>query len=332
MKQDNIQRNMNIDALKGFAIILVVIGHIIQFNVLPNDYDQNIIFRYIYAFHMPLFMFISGYLSYNKNRNNDLKWILKKAKQLLIPFFLWILLDYIIKFQFNNMSFFERISNIIINPDNGLWFLLVLFWNCLVLYLVSLNMKNHTIIYIITIIFIFLQPINIIGIGLLKWYIVFFASGYFFSQNKEKLLKYLKKSFIICLILFSITVVFWQRNGESLFLPYIRQLFITSNVDLRILSMINIIYRYIVSFTGIILFFSLFHLFNFSKIKQFLSIFGKYTMQIYILHFYFLQLIVTKYVFMNAILTFLICLIFPIIIFKIVKKNKIIGHLLFGTS
>lgn len=230
------------------------------------------------------------------------------------------------------MSFFERLSNTIINPDNGLWFLLVLFWNCLVLYLASLNMKNHKIIYVMVIIFIILQPINTIGIGSLKWYIVFFASGYFFSQNKEKSLKHIKKLFIIVLILFIITVVFWQKNGEYLFLPYIRQLFVTYNVDLKIIPMINMIYRYIVPFTGIILFFSLFHLFDFSKIKQFLSILGKYTMQIYILHFYFLQLIVTKYVFVNAILTFLICLIFPIIIFKIVKRNRIIGQLLFGTS
>ena len=42
-----------IDIAKGIGIILVVIGHISQIEVL-NDI--------IYSFHMPLFFIISGYL------------------------------------------------------------------------------------------------------------------------------------------------------------------------------------------------------------------------------------------------------------------------------
>lgn len=45
-----------IDNLRGLLIILVVLGHCIQ--NLDLDFDHNIVFRYIYSFHMPLFMFI----------------------------------------------------------------------------------------------------------------------------------------------------------------------------------------------------------------------------------------------------------------------------------
>ena len=55
-----------IDYLKFFAIVCVVIGHIIQYN--DNNFDNNHLFRYIYSFHMPLFMMISGYISIFSNK------------------------------------------------------------------------------------------------------------------------------------------------------------------------------------------------------------------------------------------------------------------------
>ncbi len=44
-----------IDRLKGLAIILVVMGHIFGFSQ-PEDGINT----FIYTFHMPLFMFLSG--------------------------------------------------------------------------------------------------------------------------------------------------------------------------------------------------------------------------------------------------------------------------------
>lgn len=55
------QRVEYIDAMRGFAIILVIIGHLIQ-TYYCNVYS-NAIFRVIYSFHMPLFFFISGCVS-----------------------------------------------------------------------------------------------------------------------------------------------------------------------------------------------------------------------------------------------------------------------------
>lgn len=48
------QRLHYVDNLKGFLILLVVLGHCIQNTKI--DFDHNIVFRYIYSFHMPLFM------------------------------------------------------------------------------------------------------------------------------------------------------------------------------------------------------------------------------------------------------------------------------------
>lgn len=58
-----IKRNKKVDELRGLLMILVVIGHIIQFVTYPETFDDNIVFRIIYSFHMPLFMLLSGYVS-----------------------------------------------------------------------------------------------------------------------------------------------------------------------------------------------------------------------------------------------------------------------------
>lgn len=55
------ERIQYIDAMRGFAILLVVIGHLIQYNF--EDAFHNDIFNIIYSFHMPLFFFISGCVS-----------------------------------------------------------------------------------------------------------------------------------------------------------------------------------------------------------------------------------------------------------------------------
>lgn len=53
------KRFQYVDRLKGFAILLVVMGHMYQFPMHPND---TFIYKVIQSFHMPLFLFLSGYV------------------------------------------------------------------------------------------------------------------------------------------------------------------------------------------------------------------------------------------------------------------------------
>lgn len=55
------QRLQYIDALKGVTILLVVLGHSIQ---IFDHNDEWLPTRAIYAFHIPLFMFVSGFVSW----------------------------------------------------------------------------------------------------------------------------------------------------------------------------------------------------------------------------------------------------------------------------
>ncbi len=92
------RKNTNIeylDTLKGMAILLMLIGHCLAWNY--DDFLTNIFngkrsdmfwWHIIYSFHMPLFFWISGYLLPRQSFEfNDLKrLIIKRTYTLLIPF------------------------------------------------------------------------------------------------------------------------------------------------------------------------------------------------------------------------------------------------------
>ena len=52
------KRDDLLDIAKDIGIMLVVLGHTLQ--GFYTDFDNNLAFRLIYSFHMPLFFFISG--------------------------------------------------------------------------------------------------------------------------------------------------------------------------------------------------------------------------------------------------------------------------------
>lgn len=83
------QRDVTIDIVKGMAILFVVIGHLLQYNT--ADGSHGVCFNWIYSFHMPLFMLLSGYVAaFNRDKIKDFhSFICKKAVQLLLPYAFW---------------------------------------------------------------------------------------------------------------------------------------------------------------------------------------------------------------------------------------------------
>lgn len=63
------QRVEWIDACKGFTMLLVILGHCLdgylKAKLFVSDFWwMQILFDFIYSFHMPLFFVLSGYLFY----------------------------------------------------------------------------------------------------------------------------------------------------------------------------------------------------------------------------------------------------------------------------
>lgn len=89
---------VEIDALKGWAIFLVVLGHSII--IYPVNIQANAIwgglFAVITAMHMPLFFLVSGYCYSYKGVYGA--YILKKVRRLLVPYFVFCLVEMLPKF------------------------------------------------------------------------------------------------------------------------------------------------------------------------------------------------------------------------------------------
>ena len=191
---NNKERDLSIDVIKAFATILVIAGHVIQYTNV--DFDHSIFFKIIYSFHMPLFMFISGYLMPETINNSFLR---IKFKQLVIPFTLWSALlialnnPELIK-NADSYQFLDRLYKLFLQPDDGgLWFLWVLFLNFLVFTLLR-GRYQITLSVVIIISLIILQFINhdfaLFGLGLFRWHYFFFVFG--FLAHNNNILKKLK--------------------------------------------------------------------------------------------------------------------------------------------
>lgn len=75
-----------IDIARGIGILLVLYGH-----VLGSDQTRF----FIYAFHLPLFFFLSGMVFKEKHTESFLHFIIKNIKQILIPYLIFAAITYI---------------------------------------------------------------------------------------------------------------------------------------------------------------------------------------------------------------------------------------------
>lgn len=77
-------RIIALDIAKAICIILVVMGHYVPDNS-PAWYV--LVHDVIYTFHMPLFMFVSGYVYIaTKKRSTYGDFLLKKVRRLMVPY------------------------------------------------------------------------------------------------------------------------------------------------------------------------------------------------------------------------------------------------------
>ena len=76
-------RNTEMGILTGIAMLLVVLGHLDM-----NELSVFGLFPY-YSFHVMVFMFVSGYFYSSAEEDAPLRYIGRKARRLLAPYFIW---------------------------------------------------------------------------------------------------------------------------------------------------------------------------------------------------------------------------------------------------
>lgn len=123
------QRDLRLDGIKFIMIFLVVMGHLTS-----EDWGGDVK-RLIYSFHMPVFVFLSGYFtSRNTNREKQWSWI----KSTLLIYVVAQLAHVVLAFGTANLLALLKHKpmdlsmikwNILVSPKLAMWYLLSLvYW------------------------------------------------------------------------------------------------------------------------------------------------------------------------------------------------------------
>ena len=175
------QRLPWVDNLKAFLIYLVVLGHCIQYTC--GAYKDDILFYIIYTFHMPLFMLISGFVSYR----SEMKWnvVSRRFFQLMIPFFVYTFGAALIKWDV------QIFVNTILYPERGLWFLWVLFFIIFFQYIGRrISEKIHCPIIVMDIVvllmlFIVGRYVPILGVATTAKFYLYYCAGQYLRKYER---------------------------------------------------------------------------------------------------------------------------------------------------
>lgn len=222
--------NKKISFLQTFGIILVVLGHT------ERTGTSFFIRDLIYSFHMPLFVFISGYLLKftTSEKIGDIKlniFIIKKIKRLIVPYILISSFAYIPKYLLGKfavrpleLSLKNYILNMIYPWDNPIiffWFLPTIFLIMILTIILYKLLKNNTkIILVLALLmnlisnkFLNVEFLNLIGVFN---YLVFFILGIFYRESEQKIDEIIFRKYfligIICFIILSINVFIKTSN------------------------------------------------------------------------------------------------------------------------
>lgn len=232
--QHPLARLLEIDRIKGIAIILVVWGHT------PTLLDPPLWYRIsiaiVYSFHMPLFMYLSGFVFFlvaaqTRFWQSPARHIAIRADRLLVPFIAFAAVVVIGKYAVSSFlavsdpvasvheGFKKVVLNTADNPSASIWYLLVLFvFTVMAPVLWRLGRKSLVLI---------------IAVGLLGWlfsfpryfyfdrmaqYFIFFGIGGVAALHWRYFRPFLERSYVPLVIAFIICVWSFYDHPYALLL------------------------------------------------------------------------------------------------------------------
>ena len=176
-------RDYRIDSLKGFLIILVIIGHVITTLDNTNVFNHALM-GLIYIFHMPLFILVSGYLTKSPD-SQQAKDMWRGVLRILVPLLIFHLIycaSKLYQFGGNYITYLKSF------PYGILWYLMsLIFWRIMLYYSPKALLKRPALYLSIALIVSILCGLTHLGRPFsiqrtLNFYL-FFLLGYYYRQN-----------------------------------------------------------------------------------------------------------------------------------------------------
>lgn len=325
------------DALKGILILLVVLGHSIQY-VPGMDAESNHLWNMIYSFHMPAFMAVSGYLNSRPIRGGgiiDAKSVIyRRLMQLLVPFFCWS----IIASLFTSPNMLHGLLKKTIDPNSGFWFLWALFWISLIFILTDLISKKlhlkqevcETTVAVILVGIMVLTEFRYFGFQFIAYYFLFYTAGYYYCKYEDYLPK---NSILIGVAIVLWTILAWYSSPHHL--PYF-----LVDVPLIPKSVVLYGYRFITAVIAcyVLLTISPILLDADKPLNRYFASLGKISLGIYVVHFLFCGKLVryltvvigTDSLWIPVTITFILATAISYVIVRLLSLNKYTAKYLLG--
>jgi fucose 4-O-acetylase-like acetyltransferase len=344
-----------LDALRGFVMLLVVLGHVpmycyhhlsgISFSAIPS------------TFHLALFFFISGWfvnskavrnadatlrLRYDNDTFNGLWKVLKgKFVQLIVP----TMVFYLLFCWMNNIDVVENLWND--KYKGGYWFCIVLFGFYLTLTITSTITKTERVVGALLVLFLALAMMmlntnmvtdmlarynipNVLCIQ--QWqYFIFFYMGYMAHRYQTTFFSWLDNGMVMAVAVMSFfgSLLLWYQQPMNL-----------AEIKLTFLLWGGL---------GTLLSFAFFRKYEdvFShetRMGRWLQYIGQRTLDVYLLHFFFLPRFLMAYApqlaaynsrfveFWVILAVSLVVLALTLVASYVIRLSPFLGHYLFGVK
>ena len=223
-----------VDIAKGLGMLTIIWGHIVLTGITNS---------FVYAFHIPLFFFMSG-MMYNKEKYPYFKdFFVSRIKSLLIPYSIYSVLTWIVWAIFSlvkggDVDLFAPLLQTIVAQGSGgflvhnvpLWFVTCLFMVEMIYYFISKlnNIVNLLVCLVCTIVgVLMMQPNVFFDFRLLPWNLevamaamIFYSVGNLFVSKvtHQKFIDFVKTrkgiSLLITIVSFALLLLGAKFNGH----------------------------------------------------------------------------------------------------------------------
>jgi fucose 4-O-acetylase-like acetyltransferase len=200
MVQEEKGRSYGFDNMRAFLIACVVVGHLLE--ICPNFPGKDLMYRVIYSFHIPAFLFLTGYFGKFQPR--------QIFRGLILPYFLLQTL-YLL---FAQHVLGVRVAMQYTTPYWLLWYLPVcLYCKLLIPMLDTQNKKQQLIVLLLAVALALLAGYDCtvsyyLSLSRFLVFLPWFVLGYYCRKHQERLLAYLARYRWLLAAIFGAVILF----------------------------------------------------------------------------------------------------------------------------
>jgi len=307
-------RNNYFDNIKGVLIILVVFGHLLE------DFLNLGFVKYLYilifSFHIPLFVFCSGYFATNIN-------LIKIIKRLIFPYVVFQTLYFFFnRYLMKNTGVTYNFTD----PAWTLWYLLSFaFWGVLVRFIKEVNIKIILMAFVIGLLAGFNNSIgSYLSLSRTFVFFPFFLLGFYCNKNKIDFDKFKKNKLLVVLIsLLSVVIAL----GLYVYIKKIDVMWLYSFLSYQSLNY-NLIIRLGIYLVALIFSAMIMIIVPSSKIYKITNI-GINSMVVYLLHGFIIRSLerVFPYVILSSNIKIISYLVFTTMVIVLTLSSKYVTAL-----